>query len=167
MHDKPTWVAPAELRSGDRLFSNIGRPQPIQRIEGGQIHLWDGAAIPLKAGGRYWAALAPRAPDPSPPTPNGGGPNPAEFNDALRAICQDTCAAFGEPACWRLPDLVDPCDQVTPCEACLAFVASPPPEGLCQDCLALAPYDHATNGAAGCPHCGGDLCACPSCLEDR
>lgn len=61
-----------------------------------------------------------------------------------------------------------PAFLVTPCEPfALAAVPSPPLEGLCQDCLALAPYDHATNGAAGCPHCGGDLCACPDCLEDR
>lgn len=39
--------------------------------------------------------------------------------------------------------------------------------GLCQDCLALVPYDLSTDGEGGCPRCGGDVCACDACMEDR
>ena len=47
-------------------------------------------------------------------------PNPDGFTSELEAICAATCAEFGDPPCWRLPELVEPCDQITPCDECLA-----------------------------------------------
>jgi hypothetical protein len=46
--------------------------------------------------------------------------NPQGFNAELERICQGRCGEFGEPACWRLPDLVEPCETITPCAECLA-----------------------------------------------
>jgi len=46
--------------------------------------------------------------------------NPQGFTDQLERICSERCAEFGDQACWRLPELVDPCEQVTPCAECLA-----------------------------------------------
>ena len=49
--------------------------------------------------------------------------NPAGFTDQLRALCRETCAEFGEPPCWELPDLVEPCEHITPCAECLEAIA--------------------------------------------
>lgn len=49
-------------------------------------------------------------------------PNPAGFTDAIKRICAETCAEFGDPPCWRLPELVQPCEHITPCDECLAAV---------------------------------------------
>ena len=46
--------------------------------------------------------------------------NPTGFTAELLDICAERCAQFGDPACWRLPDLTDPCDHITPCAECLA-----------------------------------------------
>lgn len=46
--------------------------------------------------------------------------NPEGFTPELERICEDTCAEFGDPACWRLPDVVEPCEHNTPCDECLA-----------------------------------------------
>lgn len=45
--------------------------------------------------------------------------NPSGFTPLLRRKCSENCARFGEPPCWRLPDLVDGCELITPCEECL------------------------------------------------
>lgn len=44
--------------------------------------------------------------------------NPSGFTPALQAICRERCACFGDPPCWRLPDLVEPCEHITPCPEC-------------------------------------------------
>ena len=44
--------------------------------------------------------------------------NPFGFDDAMKARCRETCAEFGEPPCWKLPELVQPCEQITPCDEC-------------------------------------------------
>lgn len=42
------------------------------------------------------------------------------FNDDLLKRCADRCAEFGDPPCWKLPDLIEPFDEVvTPCDECL------------------------------------------------
>jgi hypothetical protein len=46
-------------------------------------------------------------------------PNPDGFTDLLKAICAERCVQCGDPPCWRLPDLADPCEQITPCRDCL------------------------------------------------
>ena len=46
-------------------------------------------------------------------------PNPEGFTDMLREMCEDRCAQYGEPACWRLPEIIEPCEHITPCEECL------------------------------------------------
>ncbi len=51
---------------------------------------------------------------------------PRGFTPALKEICRDTCGAMGEPPCWKLPDLVQPCEQITPCYQCLAKLANAP-----------------------------------------
>lgn len=47
--------------------------------------------------------------------------NPSGFTERLRKICAARCAyPYGEPPCWRLPELIEPCEQITPCDECLA-----------------------------------------------
>ncbi|MBF9050608.1 hypothetical protein GTF97_08175 [Roseobacter sp. HKCCD8767] len=53
----------------------------------------------------------------------GAAPNPIGFDDRLLAICAAACAEFGDPPCWQLPDLVDPCEPIAPCANCLALAA--------------------------------------------
>lgn len=40
--------------------------------------------------------------------------------ERLREICALRCGDYGEPACWRLPDLTSDCspDEITPCDEC-------------------------------------------------
>ncbi len=45
--------------------------------------------------------------------------NPSGFTDTTRAICAESNAAMGEPPCRKLPDLVQPCQHITPCVDCL------------------------------------------------
>jgi hypothetical protein len=47
-------------------------------------------------------------------------PNPQGFTDRLEDICETRCAEVGDPACWRLPALVEPCEHISPCADCLA-----------------------------------------------
>jgi len=49
-------------------------------------------------------------------------PNPEGFTEALVIICAERCAEFGDPPCWRLPELVEPCEHITPCDECLADI---------------------------------------------
>ena len=48
--------------------------------------------------------------------------NPEGFTPALESACRERCAEFGEPPCWRLPELVSPCEHITPCDECRAEV---------------------------------------------
>ena len=48
--------------------------------------------------------------------------NPTGFNDELRRVCAGRCGDFGEPACYLLPELVEPCEAITPCADCLADI---------------------------------------------
>lgn len=42
------------------------------------------------------------------------------FTPELEARCRDRCAFYGDPPCWRLPDLSsDPGPEITPCDDCL------------------------------------------------
>jgi len=50
--------------------------------------------------------------------------NPEGFTPELRAACRERCAAVGDPPCWRLPELVDPCEHITPCADCLKDTAN-------------------------------------------
>ncbi len=44
----------------------------------------------------------------------------AGFTPEIRTRCQDRCSFYGDPACYRMPDLVDDLDlPVTPCEDCI------------------------------------------------
>lgn len=53
---------------------------------------------------------------------NEAHPNPSGFTPKLMAICAERCAdPFCEPPCWKLPQLVQPCEQITPCDECLAI----------------------------------------------
>jgi len=45
--------------------------------------------------------------------------NPSGFTPRLRDLCADRCAEFGEPPCWRLPSLSQPCEHITPCAECI------------------------------------------------
>ena len=49
--------------------------------------------------------------------------NPAGFTVRIQQICEDRCAEVGDPACWRLPDMVEPCEHITPCEECIRDAA--------------------------------------------
>lgn len=49
--------------------------------------------------------------------------NPDGFTPQLEGICRNRCAEFGDPPCWTLPELVQPCEQITPCAECIADVA--------------------------------------------
>ena len=47
--------------------------------------------------------------------------NPESFTPELERICAERCADIaGEPPCWKLPELVQPCEHITPCDECLA-----------------------------------------------
>lgn len=50
-------------------------------------------------------------------------PHKAEgFTPQIRALCLERCAAYGDPPCWRLPDLIDlrePSHLFEPCTDCL------------------------------------------------
>lgn len=51
-------------------------------------------------------------------------PNPQGFTDQLKTICEQRCAdAAGEPPCWRLPEMIEPCEHITPCAECLSDTA--------------------------------------------
>ncbi|MBN2760035.1 MAG: hypothetical protein JXQ79_06020 [Rhodobacteraceae bacterium] len=52
--------------------------------------------------------------------------NPQGFTPALERACAELCALFGEPPCWRLPELCEPCEPITPCDECLAAVDAQP-----------------------------------------
>jgi hypothetical protein len=50
--------------------------------------------------------------------------NPEGFTDELKELCESRCEnAYGEPPCWKLPELTDPCEHITPCEECLEDAA--------------------------------------------
>ena len=42
------------------------------------------------------------------------------FDDELREICRESCAEFGDPPCWKLPDMTSDCDGkvIRPCDQC-------------------------------------------------
>lgn len=46
------------------------------------------------------------------------------FTPQVRALCLNRCAAYGDPPCWKLPDLMDRCCEqpmhITPCADCFA-----------------------------------------------
>lgn len=47
--------------------------------------------------------------------------NPEGFTQELQDICEKRCAeTAGEPPCWKLPEITEPCEHITPCEECLA-----------------------------------------------
>ena len=48
--------------------------------------------------------------------------NPQGFTDTLKTICAGRCGDYGEPPCWKLPELVEPCEIIEPCAECLAMV---------------------------------------------
>ena len=50
--------------------------------------------------------------------------NPEGFTDEIKKLCAETCAEFGEPPCWMLPDLVEPCEHITPCADCAAALVT-------------------------------------------
>jgi hypothetical protein len=49
------------------------------------------------------------------------------FTDELRQRCANACAEFGDPPCWKLPDLTSDCDGKTirPCQDCLLHLNFP------------------------------------------
>lgn len=47
--------------------------------------------------------------------------NPDGFTEELKAICAARCDdEAGEPPCYQLPELVEPCEHITPCAECKA-----------------------------------------------
>lgn len=62
--------------------------------------------------------------------PVAAAPNPSGFDEALRLRCAARCAFYGDPPCWRLPELVEPCEQITPCEECLEDRPNPDKEEI-------------------------------------
>lgn len=56
--------------------------------------------------------------------------NPRGFTPALETLCRERCAECGDPPCWRLPELVEPCELIEPCPECLAEL-----KGDTDDCL--------------------------------
>lgn len=46
--------------------------------------------------------------------------NPTGFTEEIRALCRENCAQLGEPPCWELPELVQPCQKIMPCQECLS-----------------------------------------------
>jgi hypothetical protein len=54
--------------------------------------------------------------------------NPQGFTPELMEVCRERCAyPCGDPPCWQLPELVNPCEHITPCDECLAEVNSKEP----------------------------------------
>lgn len=51
--------------------------------------------------------------------------NPQGFTEELKRICQGRCGDMGEPACWELPQMVEPCELITPCDDCLSEIKMP------------------------------------------
>ena len=49
-----------------------------------------------------------------------------EWTEELREICRDACAEYGDPPCWRLPELTSHAAGQTfePCKECLAARAA-------------------------------------------
>jgi len=45
--------------------------------------------------------------------------NPEGFTPELMALCRENCAFYGDPPCWELPRLSQPCELITPCAKCL------------------------------------------------
>ncbi len=106
--------------------------------------------------------------------------NPEGFSAAIEAICERRCASMGDPACWKLPDLVEPCEHITPCPECLAELeiamtndthdAKPAPCHFCKaDQVITMPNDRA--GIAGIPQGGTTgqdefYCHCEGCGAD-
>lgn len=54
--------------------------------------------------------------------------NPTGFTEELRGRCRDRCAFYGDPPCWRLPELVDPCELIAPCQDCIDNQPNPEEE---------------------------------------
>lgn len=50
-------------------------------------------------------------------------PNPDGFTSLLKQICGNIRSNFGDPPCWQLPEMVSPCEQITPCDECLDLSA--------------------------------------------
>lgn len=50
--------------------------------------------------------------------------NPQGFTPELEEICEGICGDLGEPACWRLPSMIEPCEHITPCPECLQIAQS-------------------------------------------
>jgi len=47
--------------------------------------------------------------------------NPEGFTEEMKAICAARCDdEAGEPPCYQLPELVEPCEHITPCAECKA-----------------------------------------------
>ncbi|MDX1819298.1 MAG: hypothetical protein R3197_00250 [Paracoccaceae bacterium] len=46
------------------------------------------------------------------------------WTDRIKEVCAEACAyPYGEPPCWRLPELTNDCESVEPCADCLALIA--------------------------------------------
>lgn len=43
---------------------------------------------------------------------------PHEFTREIERLCTHRCAKVGDPVCWQLPNLVQPCELITPCQEC-------------------------------------------------
>lgn len=54
-------------------------------------------------------------------------PSAEGFTDELRERCRDRCAFYGDPPCWRLPEIAgDQLDEpIRPCEQCLTNAPNP------------------------------------------
>ncbi len=49
-------------------------------------------------------------------------PNPEGFTDLHKQVCEGRCGQNGESPCYRLPEMVEPCEHITPCAECQAEV---------------------------------------------
>ena len=45
----------------------------------------------------------------------------AEWTDAIRECCRENCAVYGDPPCYRLPEITSDCTEMPePCADCVA-----------------------------------------------
>ena len=68
------------------------------------------------------------------PTPDTRA-NPEGFTDQLKQICEKRCAEVGDPACWKLPDMTEPCEHITPCSECMTGVVTDTREAALREAM--------------------------------
>ncbi len=85
------------------------------------VHQDDAKGGTVKSGSRTQSTdLEQKSPD-NPADNQEPVKNPEGFTEELKAICAARCDdEAGEPPCYQLPELVEPCEHITPCAECKA-----------------------------------------------